>query len=466
MKGVGIMKKRFVLDTNILLQDPTALLGFSDNDVILTSTVLQELDEYKNARGELGHHARGAIRLIEEARAGGDLTKGVKLQSGGVLYVEPNGVHGDYLPNGFSISVPDNKIIATCIYLTNKEPSNHAPVILVSNDIAMRINASVILGPAHVQEYKNLVVNQDHSFTGYTDLEVPYEAITSIYQNGSWVGKAAGKKNQWNDSLTENLFVTARAIDPEGNEKTALTVYREGALRRIDEKKTLFGGVTPKNALQRYAIWALTNPEIPLVILSGPAGTAKTFLSLAAGLEQTYTSQRVRDRLYQKILISRPNAEAGDPGFGYLPGSLHEKMTPLLLPFYDNLENLLARNDEEMTRTQIDDLFASGVIEMCALSYIRGRSLTKSYLICDEAQNASQLLIRDIITRAGQGTKIILAGDPEQCDSLNLDSHNNGLVYAMERFRDDPLAAIIRFSDEQSVRSALAKDALSRMNSL
>lgn len=462
MKGVGIMKKRYVLDTNILLQDPTALLGFSDNDVILPSTVIQELDEYKNARGELGHHARGAIRLIEEARADGDLTKGVKLQSGGVLFVEPNGVRADLLPNGFSISVPDNKIIATCVYLTNKDPDNHAPVILVSNDIAMRINASVILGSAHVQEYKNLVVNQDHSFTGYTDLDVPYAAIPSIYQNGSWNGAPP----HWNDGLTENLFVTAHAIDPEGNEKTALTVYRDGALRHIDDKKTLFGGVTPKNALQRYAIWALTNPDIPLVILSGPAGTAKTFLSLAAGLDQTYTAQRARDRLYQKILISRPNAEAGDPGFGYLPGSLHDKMTPLLLPFYDNLENLLSRNDEETTRTQIDDLFASGVIEMCALSYIRGRSLTKSYLICDEAQNASQLLIRDIITRAGQGTKIVLAGDPDQCDSLNLDSHNNGLVYAMERFRDDPLAAIIRFTDEQSVRSPLAKDALSRMNSL
>ena len=356
------MKKRYVLDTNILLQDPTALLGFSDNDVILPSTVIQELDENKNARGEVGHHAREAIRLIEEARTGGDLTKGVKLQSGGVLYVEPNGVRADLLPNGFSISVPDNKIIATCVYLSNKEPDDHAPVILVSNDIAMRINASVILGSAHVQEYKNLVVNQDHSFTGYTVLDVPYEAITAIYQNGSWVGKATEGNARWDEALTENLFVTAHAIDPEGNEKTALTVYQDGALRHIDEKKTLFGGVTPKNVLQRYAIWALTNPEIPLVILSGPAGTAKTFLSLAAGLEQTYTSQRARDRLYQKILISRPNAEAGDPGFGYLPGSLHEKMTPLLLPFYDNLENLLSRNDEEMTRTQIDDLFASGVI--------------------------------------------------------------------------------------------------------
>ena len=460
------MKKRYVLDTNILLQDPTALFGFSDNDVILPSTVIQELDENKNTRGEAGHHAREAIRMIEEARFGGDLTKGVKLSSGGVLYVEPNGVRSEYLPNGFPISTPDNRIIACCVYLTHKYPDDPSPVILVSNDVAMRINASIILGPAYVQEYKNLVVNQDHSFTGYTILDVPYEAITSIYQNGEWAGKAMADGTQWNAELTENLFVTAHAIDPEGNEKTALTVYQHGMLRRIDEKKTLFGGVTHKNSLQRYAIWALTNPEIPLVILSGPAGTAKTFLSLAAGLEQTYTSQRARDRLYQKILISRPNAEAGDPGFGYLPGSLHEKMTPLLLPFYDNLENLLSRNDEEMTRTQIDDLFASGVIEMCALSYIRGRSLTKSYLICDEAQNASQLLIRDIITRAGQGTKIILAGDPEQCDSLNLDSHNNGLVYAMERFRDDPLAAIIRFSDEQSVRSPLAKDALSRMNSL
>ena len=453
------MIKRFVLDTNILLQDPQALYGFADNDVILTSTTLQELDNKKNEKGELGYHAREAIRIIEEARRNGNLVNGVRLINGGTLFVEPDGVDSKYLPNGFFIEKSDNKIISTCCYLQEKENEKKSAkqVILVSNDIAMRISASVILGAEHVQHYKNREVKTDDDFKGYIDMEVSPDVIDKIYQDGKWKGKKTRKRVQWNDGLTENMFVTLHA-----DQKSALTVYQNGELHLI-KPKTIFGGVKPLNALQTYAIWALTNPDIPLVILLGPAGTAKTYLSLAAGLEQTYTSQKEKDRKYQKMLVSRPNAEAGDPGFGYLPGSLKEKMAPLLLPYYDNLENLFAGEDHETTRMQVEDLFAEGVIELCALSFIRGRSLSRSYLICDEAQNATRLLIRDVITRAGSGTKIVLAGDPDQCDSLYLDKYSNGLVFAAECFRGSPYAAIIRFTDEQSVRSPLAKEALNLM---
>ena len=451
------MVKRFVLDTNILLQDPNALFGFADNDVILTSTTLQELDNKKTAAGELGHHAREAIRLIEEARAGGDLVQGVGLKNGGTLFVEPGGIDAKYLPNGFHLQKQDNRIISSCCYLQEQEnaAASPKPVILVSNDIAMRISASVVLGADHVEHYKNRMSVEGQEFTGHIDLEVSSDVIDALYRDGKWSG--ADTEKPWDEGLTENLFVTLHA-----GQQSALSVYQKGALHPV-RQKTLFGGVKPMNALQTYAIWALTNPDIPLVVLLGPAGTAKTFLSLAAGLEQTYTSQRARERMYQKMLIARPNAEAGDPGFGYLPGSLQEKMQPLLLPYYDNLENLFSGEDRNTTKTQVEDLFSAGVIELCALSFIRGRSLTNSFLICDEAQNATRLLIRDVVTRAGHGTKVVLAGDPEQVDSLYLDKYSNGLVFAAECFKDSPMAAVIRFGDAQSVRSPLAKEALQRM---
>ena len=457
-RRVVLMVKRFVLDTNILLQDPNALFGFADNDVILTSTTLQELDKLKTAAGEQGHHAREAIRLIEEARSGRDLVKGVSLKNGGTLFVEPGGVNAKYLPSGFFLEKSDYRIISSCCYLQERENASPAPkpVILVSNDIAMRISASVILGADHVEHYKNRMSVEGQEFTGHIDLDVPTVVIDALYRDGKWAG-AGGTEKPWDEELTENLFVTLHA-----GQQSALSVYQKGALYPV-RQKTLFGGIKPMNALQTYAIWALTNPDIPLVILLGPAGTAKTFLSLAAGLEQTYTSQRASDRLYQKMLISRPNAEAGDPGFGYLPGSLQEKMQPLLLPYYDNLENLFSGEDRSTTKTQVEDLFSAGVIELCALSFIRGRSLTNSFLICDEAQNATRLLIRDVVTRAGHGTKVVLAGDPEQVDSLYLDKYSNGLVFAAECFKDSPLAAVIRFGDGQSVRSPLAKEALRRM---
>ena len=453
------MKKIFVLDTNVLLQDPGALLGFADNDVYLVSTVLDELDSKKNNKKdpEIAHHARDAIRLIESARAEHDLVTGVKLPNGGTLYAEPDGVSQQYLPNGFSIDKPDNKIISTCKYLQEKHKDQQ--VILVSLDIEMRISASIILGAENVQDYKNRIVQDDDTFTGHVDMNVDPEVINALYSSpdGTWAGKKTRAKKKWNDGLTENLFVTLHA-----GSQSALTVYQKGTLHLIRPKE-IFNGVKGLNALQHYAIWALTNPEIPLVILLGPAGTAKTYLSLAAGLTQTYTSQRMNERLYQKMLVSRPNAEAGDPGFGYLPGSLKDKMAPLLLPYYDNLESLFSGDERATAKMQVEDLFANGTIELCALSFIRGRSLTNCYMICDEAQNASRILIRDVITRAGHGCKIVLAGDPDQCDSIYLDKYSNGLVFAADRFKDSPLAAIIKFGEGQSVRSPLAKETLARM---
>jgi PhoH-like ATPase len=216
-------------------------------------------------------------------------------------------------------------------------------------------------------------------------------------------------------------------------------------------------------------MWALTAPaeEIPLVILLGPAGCAKTFLSLAAGLDGTYQTQRRSDSEYIKLLISRPTAQSFED-IGYLPGDLNDKLFNLYQSFYDNIEVLLSGNsrdmeDHQQVQTQMQDMFDDGVIEVCGLNFIRGRSLMNTYMICDEAQNASRTMIRDVITRAGIGTKLVIAGDPSQIDVPTLDKRNNGLVYAAEHMKGSPLCAIIQFDSGSSVRSPLAKEAIQCM---
>lgn len=449
------MVKNYLLDTNILLQNPEAIYGFDDNNIIICGTTLQELDSKKTMPGEIGYNARQTCRILDGLRTIGDLRAGVQLSNGGMLIVEPDGIKQEYLPNGFNINVPDNKIISTCIYLSNvyKISPEGSPVILVTNDISMRINATIC--GVEVQEYKNDKVVDDN-YTGHINIIVSDEEIDALYKN-----KRIDYKGP--ETLYENEFVTLT-----GMASSALSIYRNGELQLISKPK-LFGGVTPMNKMQTYAAWALTQPaeELPLVILKGPAGSAKTFLSLSAGLTGTYTSQKMNDSMYRKMLISRPNTEAGDPGFGYLPGSLEDKMQQLLLPYHDNLEALFMGNckneDPANIKIQIEDLFEAGIIECCALSYIRGRSLQNSYIVCDEAQNATRMLMRDIITRCGKGSKVVIAGDPDQCDNARLDKRTNGLVYAAECFKGSPKAAIITFENNHSVRSELAKEAIERM---
>ena len=441
------MVKNFVLDTNILLLDPECILnGFDDNTVIITGTSLQELDSKKKAKGEVGYNARECCRILDEIRKQGDLLQGVKNQNGGLIKIEPDGVRQEYLPDGYSIQSADNRIISTCIHLQKM----HMEIILVTNDISMRVNAAICGIP--VEEYRNSMIDES-GYSGHTDLEVSEKMIDQIFDDLAIPAPEDA-------DLETNEFVTLHA-----GGRSALSIHQNGYLNLIKDRK-LFGGVMPKNAMQSYAIWALSAPveEIPLVILLGPAGTAKTFLSLAVGLDQTYTSQS-RDGRYSKIMISRPTAESFQE-IGFLPGGLDDKLAPLLASYYDNLEILLNRSGKEsrdQIRMHMDDLLESGVVEICGLNFIRGRSLVDTYLICDEAQNASSTLIRDVITRAGKGTKVVIAGDPNQIDVPILDKRNNGLVYAAENMKGSPLAAIIAFSEGNSVRSKLSREAVERL---
>lgn len=455
------MVKAYILDTNILLDSPRAIFGFDDNTVIITGTTLQELDSKKTAPGELGFNARETCRIIEKLRLKGDLTAGVPMDNAGVFKVILNAGQW-HMPSGYSEDKPDNQIINTVLDIKKNQGHMFNQVILVTNDTSMRINASVCAAACgfsdFVESYRNDHVSSAEMYTGKRELHVSKEAIDYIYKN-KMLPLEAIFRGDIPEPVENEFFIL------QSDQSSALAVYRNHELKLIDTKTLHPCHVQPKNASQTFALWALMQPveEIPFVILKGPAGTAKTFLSLAAGLDQTYDSKAHRS--YDSVLISRNNVMA-DADFGYLPGELEDKMNPLLAPFFDNLESLLRGNsdeDRECISRQIEDMIDSGVIEICALAYMRGRSITNKFLIVDETQNATRSQIRDIITRAGAGCKIVICGDPEQIDAHNLDKLNNGLVFASEKMKGSPVCAQISFTEEESVRSELAKEAIKRL---
>lgn len=455
------MVKAYILDTNILLDSPRSIFGFDDNTVIITGTTLQELDSKKTAPGELGFNARETCRIIEKLRLKGDLTAGVPMDNAGVFKVILNAGQW-HMPSGYSEDKPDNQIINTVLDIKKNQGHMFNQVILVTNDTSMRINASVCAAACgfsdFVESYRNDHVSSAEMYTGKRELHVSKEAIDYIYKN-KMLPPEAIFRGDIPEPVENEFFIL------QSDQSSALAVYRNHELKLIDTKTLHPCHVQPKNASQTFALWALMQPveEIPFVILKGPAGTAKTFLSLAAGLDQTYDSRTHRS--YDSVLISRNNVMA-DADFGYLPGELEDKMNPLLAPFFDNLESLLRGNsdeDRECISRQIEDMIDSGVIEICALAYMRGRSITNKFLIVDETQNATRSQIRDIITRAGAGCKIVICGDPEQIDAHNLDKLNNGLVFASEKMKGSPVCAQISFTEEESVRSELAKEAIKRL---
>lgn len=455
------MVKAYILDTNIFLDSPRAIFGFDDNTVIITGTTLQELDSKKTAPGELGFNARETCRIIEKLRLKGDLTAGVPMDNGGVFKVILNAGQW-HMPSVYSGDKPDNQIINTVLDIKKNQGHMFNQVILVTNDTSMRINASVCAAACgfsdFVESYRNDHVSSAEMYTGKRELQVSKEAIDYIYKN-KMLPPEAIFRGDIPEPVENEFFIL------QSDQSSALAVYRNHELKLIDTKTLHPCHVQPKNASQTFALWALMQPveEIPFVILKGPAGTAKTFLSLAAGLDQTYDSKTHRS--YDSVLISRNNVMA-DADFGYLPGELEDKMNPLLAPFFDNLESLLRGNsdeDRENISIQIEDMMESGVIEICALAYMRGRSITNKFLIIDETQNATRSQIRDIITRAGAGCKIVICGDPEQIDAHNLDKLNNGLVFASEKMKGSPVCAQISFTEEESVRSELAKEAIKRL---
>lgn len=456
------MMKSYVIDTNILIQAPYALQCFEENNVILPLVVLEELDGLKKAEGERGANARRAIRYLEKLRTKGNLLEGVELENGGFLRVEANCV-GVALPEHLIEDKADNRILKVCKGMSEKEST----VVLVTKDLVLRIKAQMM--GIEAQDFSTeQVIPEEQQYSGRIQCYVSEEKFKEFKKKGILLKHlylSDEKGNAYEPEFVENEFVIIKA--DQSLKKTQLGRVEGKKVLPLEFKKSLPYGVKPRNAGQYFLQEALMKSaeEAPLVIVKGRAGTAKTFYALAVGLEKILNNPTGE---YRRILVCRPNAQF-DADIGFLPGDEQEKISPLMRPIVDNLEQLIDSDEEARYQDEcelqgkIEEIFARGIIQTEAMNFIRGRSFVNTYLIIDEAQNMTPNQVKGIITRAGKGTKIILLGDPNQIDRPFLDERTNGLSYASEYMKGSPLCYQITMTAEECERSALAMDAIQRL---
>ena len=463
------MIKTYVIDTNVLIQAPYALHRFEENQVILPVVVLEELDHLKKADGEKGANARAAIRILENLRQKGDLLSGVALENGGSLRVEKNFVDVE-LPPDLPDEKMDNRILKVCLGLKRQAEAasgQEQTVVLVTKDILLRIKAQII-GIRAEDFAAEQVSGREEQYTGRAEAYVPEEQLKDFKKKGIPAQALYQVDEAGNTSqvfLEENQFVVLKG--DQSAKKTLLGRMQGGRVVPLTYRKSKPYGVSPRNAGQYFLQEALMQPasQAPLVIVKGAAGTAKTFYALAVGLEKVLNNPTGE---YRRIMVSRPNAQF-DADIGFLPGDEQEKISPLMRPVIDNLEQLVDSNDETRyedereLKGKIDEIFDRGLIQAEALNFIRGRSIVKTYLMIDEAQNMTPGQVKGIITRAGEGTKIILLGDPGQIDRPFLDERTNGLSYAAEHMKGSPLCWQITMNGKECERSALAMDGGKRL---
>ncbi|QHS22121.1 PhoH family protein [Virgibacillus sp. MSP4-1] len=432
----------YVLDTNVLLQDPRAIFSFDEHEVVIPAVVLEEVDSKKRNMDEVGHNARETSRIIDRFRQIGELYNGVKLPNGGSLRIELNHRSFSKLGEIFLERTNDNRILAVALNLhleSQKEDMNHK-VILVSKDILMRVKADA-LGLTAENYLNERAVKEDNVYEGYQQWMIKEEELNDFFQNGT-LKIPESEKNY----LYPNEFVVMKnELNPS---QSAIGVVRSD--RDCIEKCRLSienaWGIKPRNAQQTMALELLFRNDIQLVTLTGKAGTGKTLLALASGLMQ------VEDmRLYKKMLVARPVVPLGND-IGYLPGEKEEKLKPWMQPIYDNLEYLF---DVQKTEELDQILTGLGSIQVEALTYIRGRSIPQQLILIDEAQNLTKHEVKTILTRIGEGSKVILLGDPGQIDHPYLDEYNNGLIHVVEKFKDSSLSGHVKF--HKGERSSLAQ---------
>ncbi|SDT37408.1 PhoH-like ATPase [Paenibacillaceae bacterium GAS479] len=437
------MTKFFVLDTNVLLHDPQAIFAFADNEVIIPAVVLEEIDSKKRLADELGRNARHVSRLLDGMREDGRLHEGIPTPGGGILRVELNHRSFVRVQEMFGDMSNDNRILAVALnyHIEEEEKGSRRDVVLVSKDVLVRIKADV-LGLLAEDYLSDRLVEPSDVYTGTATLFVHPSIIDEFYSYRF----LSVKTLQLSSRLHPNEFIILR--DELGTSKSALLkVSQDGArLEPLYLSNDPVWGITARNAQQRMALELLLNDDIPLVTLTGKAGTGKTLLALAAGLLKIEDEHK-----YKKLLIARPVVPMGKD-IGYLPGEKEEKLRPWMQPIYDNLEYLF---DTKKSGDIEKILMGLGSIQVEALTYIRGRSIPGQFIIIDEAQNLSRHEVKTIVSRVGEGSKIVLMGDPEQIDHPYLDSMSNGLSHIVECFKREGLSGHINL--EKGERSKLAQ---------
>ena len=432
------MKKTFVLDTNVLLHDPQALFSFEDNDLIIPMTVIEELDRFKKELSETGRNARQFSRIIDGLRAKAKLVDGVELDTGGHLRVDLyTEEHMKGLPPELRTDHGDNRILAVALDVKSR---SNSPVVFVTKDINLRIKADVV--GLKAEDYESDKVSLEELYTGTAEVLITRDDIDLFYSQGFLPIEE--------EFLSNQCLTLTDAANPS---HTALARYNRPlrqAVALLRAPKDGLWGIHPRNREQQFAFDMLLNDDVQLVTLVGKAGTGKTLLAIAAGLHKSADEGE-----YSRLLVSRPIFPLGRD-LGYLPGDIDEKLSPWMQPIFDNVELLLGSVEEGNKRKRgYKELVDLGLLEIEPLTYIRGRSIPKQYMIVDEAQNLTPHEIKTIVTRAGEGTKIILTGDPYQIDNPYIDSSSNGLTYVVEKFKGEDLACHVTL--DKGERSSLAE---------
>ncbi len=410
-------KKVFVIDTNVFLHDPEAARKFEGHDIVVPVTVLEELDTMKRFRDELGRNARATIRFFDSLRVlnTGNLHSGVRTESGSTIRIQLE-VKGAAATLGLDPKIADNRIIIAALIVKQQNDQ----VVFVSKDFGARVKAEAV--GLEAQDYEELKVEFDTMYRGLRHVEATKHEIDLFFKDGGITLEAIGEEN-----CRPNEYVLIH-----GPERSSAVGKYNAKTERVESLIQLsrdIWGIQPLNVEQRCAIDLLLRDDVNLVSLMGPAGTGKTLMALASGLRKVFD-----ENVYSRILVSRPIMPLGKD-IGYLPGTKEEKLSHWMQPISDNLEYLCESNGTEPTDT-LRWVMDSNKIEMEAVTYIRGRSLPKCYMIIDEAQNLTPHEIKTIISRAGKGTKVVLTGDPTQIDNPYLDKDSNGLTFTINRFQD------------------------------
>lgn len=442
-------KKTYVLDTSACLTDADCIFNFGNNDIVIPLKVLEEIDNHKKRQDSVGINARKIIRSFDELRIKGSLQKGVRIGKGmGVLRVVSHNL--STLPMDLSKGVPDHEIISTA--LGENETNGNRKTILVSRDINMRVICDSI-GLLSEDYTENEVIKKESDlYTGFRSCLVDDQVVDSFYSN-----KEVFLDKEEHKRLYPNQFIML--VSSSNEKKTALCKFISymKPLEEVLNFQDGLWGVRARNKEQMFALDLLMDPDIEVVSLVGKAGSGKTLMAIAAGLEQVLSNVKIKSKLkddsycrtpYKKLVVSRPVMPMGKD-IGFLPGSLEEKMAPWLAPVQDNLK-FLTGDDQ----TTLDDYMEKGLIEIEALTYIRGRSIANAFIVIDEAQNLTAHEIKTILTRVGEGTKIVLTGDVEQIDNIYINEMSSGLTHAVEKMKFSDMTGHITLKKGERSRVA------------
>jgi PhoH-like ATPase len=438
-------KKIFIIDTNVLLHDYLCIYNFEENDVIIPIVVLEELDKFKRGNDLINFHAREFTRELDKLSGDMLLTANIPLGEGrGNLHIETGKDFSEKVSQSFPERTADHRILAIADYVcsANKDKA----VVLITKDINLRMKAKSL--GIIAQDYKNdKVADIDDLYKGISIMENVNQAlINKLYESPD--GVIADEFNIDKEIMGHQFFIM------RNNGSSALSHYNpvNKLISRV-VKQTTFG-IDPRNAEQTFALEALMNPDIQLVSLTGKAGTGKTLLALAAALQQ--------HKRYKQIFLARPIVPLANRDLGFLPGDVKEKMDPYMQPLYDNLtviKHKFSHQSPEFMR--INDMVKEEKLVITPLAYIRGRSLSSIFFIVDEAQNLTPHEIKTIITRAGEGTKMVFTGDIEQIDSPYLDTASNGLSYLSDKMKNQDIFAHVNLvKGERSFLAELASKLL------